>query len=108
MTQISNECIGFLYRELLSQLIESTLLLKKEENQRNYYSNLTLQARQPKHIGQIFKSQSINNDYVFQPITPSEVMETCRRCLLRKNSTVVNKFQKCSNIKNKNNRLIFF
>ena len=48
MTQVSNECIGFLYRELLSQLIESTLLLKKEENQRNYYLNLTLQPHQTK------------------------------------------------------------
>jgi response regulator RpfG family c-di-GMP phosphodiesterase len=108
MTQVSNECIGFLYRELLSQLIESTLLLKKEENQRNYYLNLTLQPHQTKPMGQIFKSQSSPNDYIFQPITPSEVMETCRRCLLRKNSTVVNKFQKCSAIKNKNNQLIFF
>ena len=106
MTSISNECIGFLYREILSQLIESTLLLKKENNQRNYHTNLTLQSCQSKRSGILYRSNI--NDYAFQPITPSEVMETCRRCLLRKNSKLVNKFQKSSEVKNRSSRLIFF
>ena len=107
MTPISNECIGFIFREILSQLIETTLLLDKEQTQRNYYLNLTLQPhQQPK--GATVSFSSIGDKNTFHAITPAELAETCRRCLLKKNSNVINKFQKCSEIKTKKDRLLFF
>jgi hypothetical protein len=109
MTSMANECIGFLYREILSQLIESSLLLKKEQTQRNYYLKLTLQPHQTKDTQSGSNSTfDSDHDYFFQSITPSEIMETCRRCLLRKNSTIVNKFHRNVEMKSEKSRLLFF
>lgn len=105
---------------MLSKLIEMIYLQKKEQSKRTYYLNLTLNQHYTNNVASSLipikmktpttarSSASVNENYFFQPILPNEIMEVCRQCTLKSNSTIFNKFNRSTSIRSQKKRLIFY
>jgi hypothetical protein len=102
LSQNTHELLGFMFRELLSQLIEISLLLKKEQNE--YKLHLGLQLKDMSAYNRV-KQNPFETHLIIQP---AEVLEACRRCDLTKNSTLLKRFHKSVAMTPNESHMYFF
>ena len=73
-----HDVLGFLFREILQQLVEMTIIAKKERAHFNKYQNFTNLKQTP----QTFTMQTV--------VHPNDVIEVYRRCVLNKGTNILN------------------